>query len=383
MKCDNFLKCSDRQFGFRKNASCAQAIYAMKRVVNNFTEKGSTVNICSLDLSKAFDKINHKILFRKLMERNVPKFFITLLVDWYSKLKSKVKWGDSESYSEWFEITMGIRQGGVLSPLFYSVYVDEIFQNLEKTGKGCFIGHMTFNILMYADDLVILSISLADLQHMIDICYTVFKRIRLDININKSACVRIGKRHKVKLSDMIVNGVILQWKEQFEYLGIVICSAMSFTVNLQRSRQKFFAPLNSIFSKVGSNTSSAMLISLIEAQCVSSLLYASECLEWSKSMLNSLDNTICQAYFKIFKTFDKTVAFQCMYYMGQLPADLKIAKRRIQFLSRLETIQTYSFIMLLNGDKELSNLLNKYNLTSSSWGKEQFLDIFKNSLGVD
>ena len=72
-----------------------------------------------------------------------------------------------------------------------------------------------------------------------------------------------------------------------------------------------------------------------------------------------------------------------MYYMGQLPADLKIAKRRIQFLSRLETIQTYSFIMLLNGDKELSNLLNKYNLTSSSWGKEQFLDIFKNSLGVD
>jgi len=72
-----------------------------------------------------------------------------------------------------------------------------------------------------------------------------------------------------------------------------------------------------------------------------------------------------------------------MYYMGQLPADLKIVKRRIQFLSRLETIQTYSFVMLLNGDKELSNLLNKYNLTSSSWGTEQFLDIFKNRLGVD
>ena len=74
LQCGKFLGCSDRQFGFKKGASCAQAIYTMRRVVNHFTEKGSTVNLCTLDLSKAFDKISHLILFRKLMEEMFQNF---------------------------------------------------------------------------------------------------------------------------------------------------------------------------------------------------------------------------------------------------------------------------------------------------------------------
>ena len=58
----NFFSSSDNQFGFKKNLSCNHAIYSLGKVVDSFTSNGSTVNSCSLDLSKAFDKTNYNAL---------------------------------------------------------------------------------------------------------------------------------------------------------------------------------------------------------------------------------------------------------------------------------------------------------------------------------
>src|ERR1043165_708768 len=146
LKCSKFFKCSNRQFGFQKEIGCSHAIFTMRIVANRVCQEGSTLNVCSLDLSKAFDRIDHKLLVKKLIERNLPKWFISTIVNWYGKLWSKVKWGNS--YSEPFKITKGVRQGGVLSPIFFSIFVDEIFETLEKTKMGCFIRNSWFNALM-------------------------------------------------------------------------------------------------------------------------------------------------------------------------------------------------------------------------------------------
>ena len=53
---------NDRQFGFKKSVGCGHAIYSLYKTVDYFTQLNSTVNICSLDLSKAFDKVNHDVL---------------------------------------------------------------------------------------------------------------------------------------------------------------------------------------------------------------------------------------------------------------------------------------------------------------------------------
>ena len=67
-----FLLTSDNQFGFKKNSSCSHAIYSMRCVVDYYVKFGSTVNLCALDISKAFDKMNHYGLFVKLMKKLVP-----------------------------------------------------------------------------------------------------------------------------------------------------------------------------------------------------------------------------------------------------------------------------------------------------------------------
>ena len=64
-----FLSTSDNQFGSKKGLSCSIAIKTVRNIVDNMLNRGSTVNLCAIDLAKAFDKVNHQPLFLKLMER--------------------------------------------------------------------------------------------------------------------------------------------------------------------------------------------------------------------------------------------------------------------------------------------------------------------------
>ena len=93
-----------------------------------------------LDASKAFDRLVHSGLFLKLMKRNVPAKFLNMIISWYRDLKCCVKWGDQ--FSSWFSVTAGVRQGGILSPDFYSIYVDDLLKKLKERRKGCyFLSH--------------------------------------------------------------------------------------------------------------------------------------------------------------------------------------------------------------------------------------------------
>ena len=80
----SYLSTSDNQFGFKKHVGCSHAIYALRSVVDYFVSNGSTVNLCSLDVSKAFDRLNLYALFSKLIDRFIPVNIILLLFNWYS-----------------------------------------------------------------------------------------------------------------------------------------------------------------------------------------------------------------------------------------------------------------------------------------------------------
>jgi hypothetical protein len=212
---------------------------------------------------------------------------------------------------------------------------------------------------MYADDLILLSISLHDLQCLINICLKEFQSIGMEININKSACMRIGNRHNVFAPPLTVNKLQLQWKKDICYLGLKLVAAKKFTVNLQPIKQKFYRALNSILGKVGLNTSPTVLCSLIESFCVSVLLYAAESIVWNKEMLKSFESAYSHAFMKIFKTFDITVVKQCQFYMGYLPIELKIVSKKITFLTKMLKSNIFILKYLCNVNNELMELLNK------------------------
>ncbi len=104
------LKCTPHQFGFMKGQSTDMCVFAMKEVIDLYNSLSSPVYLCFLDASKAFDKINHWCLFHKLLQRNMPRVIVRLLMVWYKTQTFKVRW-DGVS-SEAFNVSNGVRQGG-------------------------------------------------------------------------------------------------------------------------------------------------------------------------------------------------------------------------------------------------------------------------------
>ena len=74
----SYFSTSDHQFGFKKNTSSMHAVYCVRNVVESFTNNGSTVNVCALDLSKAFDRMNHYALLIKLIDRKLPNKVLSI-----------------------------------------------------------------------------------------------------------------------------------------------------------------------------------------------------------------------------------------------------------------------------------------------------------------
>jgi len=77
-----FLTTSDNQFGLKKSLGCSHAIYCVRNIVNHYISHGSTVNLSALDITKAFDRLNHDGLFINLMPRFIPATLLYVLEKW-------------------------------------------------------------------------------------------------------------------------------------------------------------------------------------------------------------------------------------------------------------------------------------------------------------
>ena len=82
-KMHDFLLTADNQFAYKKNSNTDSCIFAFKEIVDVYNKLGSNVYCCFLDASRAFDRISHRVLFSKLVKRNVPMIFIRVLAYWY------------------------------------------------------------------------------------------------------------------------------------------------------------------------------------------------------------------------------------------------------------------------------------------------------------
>ena len=126
--------------------------------------------VAYLDASKAFDRVNQDKLFKKLLNNGVPKWIIKVISQWYSNQTLCVKWGSV--ISEVFPVNNVVRHGGILSPLLFNVYINDLSISLTKLPIGCCSGENVINHLMYADDIVLLSPSAKGMQRLIDNAYT-------------------------------------------------------------------------------------------------------------------------------------------------------------------------------------------------------------------
>ena len=203
--------------------STLQCTWVVQETVSYFLRNDSNVYGCLLDFSKAFDMVYFKELFTKLIKRKVPFILLGLLIYIYRHQKCYVKWNNKKSAM--FEISNGVRQGAILSPCLFCLYLDPLLKNLRNSGLGCQIGNLYFGALGYADDVILLSPSRESLQLMLNICQKFADKHSMlfstdpDPNKSKTKCMIFTKKKNLQVPKMILNGEKLPWVEKAKHLG--------------------------------------------------------------------------------------------------------------------------------------------------------------------
>ena len=269
-----FLFTSSHQFGFKKKNSTTHSLYCLRETINYYVENGSSVYCSFLDASKAFDRLVHAGLFIKLMERNVPLQFLNVLITWHDGLFCRVKWDDH--FSEWFPISAGVRQGGVLSPDLYSIYIDDLISILRSSGVGCHYISAFAAAFFYADDMAILAPSLKGLQKLLDICNEYCAAWDIRLNSSKTKNMFFGKG-SIPTYHLKLDLEEIPWVTHWKYLGVVLVSGPSFGCCVKETLKKFYGALNSIL-RIEGRSDDLVMLKLLEAHCIPILAYGIEVL---------------------------------------------------------------------------------------------------------
>ena len=237
---------SDNQFGFKEKLSTNMCTFALNETISYYTKNGSKVYALFLDASKAFDRINYVKLFNKLLHKKMCPITIRLLLNMYLNQKLQVKWNGK--LSQPFEVTNGVRQGGVLSPLFFSIYIDDLLLKLKNAGIGCHIGNYYFGALGYADDIVLLCPTKEGLRKMIRICETYAEEHDLIFNGNKSKLLVFGTVSEY-VSKFYVNEIEVPLCNTALHLGNLISNNVHDTIDYGIT--KFNSSFNYFMSSFG------------------------------------------------------------------------------------------------------------------------------------
>ena len=190
-------------------------------IASYFNDRGSPLCICSLEAEKCLDSIWHEALLYKLREK-LPLHHWLLMYRWYYNLNAVVRWNGECSYS--FNVTRGTRQGSMLSPHVFGIFINDLLIDLSTSDHGVRIGSNKFGSFAYAYDINLFSATVPGLQKMIDTFLVYSNTWRFKSSVKKTKCISYRQtilkcEPKWSLGQVPIDNV-----DNIEILGIIVSS---------------------------------------------------------------------------------------------------------------------------------------------------------------
>lgn len=186
----DILASSDLQFGFKPKHSTTQCTFVVNETIQYYLNNGGNVYALLLDASKAFDKVNYVKLFRLLINRGLCPLLCRLLLVTYTSQIITVNWHGTVSQE--FTTANGVKQGGVLSPILFAVYIDVLLERLAACGVGCYIGRRFMGAFSFADDISLLAPTVAAATRLLQVADEFSKEYDVTFNAGKSKLLVFG-----------------------------------------------------------------------------------------------------------------------------------------------------------------------------------------------
>ena len=243
------IKLSEKQFGFRNNTGCLSAIALVKETIFKYHTENSNVHSAMVDCSKAFDRINKNILFDKLVCTDLDPKIVNIIRCMYSNAYVSTLFNGVKTES--WKIGNGVRQGGILSPLLFSFYINEVLETISNMPVGCSLPGFKTCVLAYADDLIFLAPSGTGLQSMLDSLDELLSNLCLTINPQKSSYMLFKHRGNKTggTPDVRLSGITLNRVSNCKYLGVILTENKSLGNDVDRVTNAFLKQFNAMYGK--------------------------------------------------------------------------------------------------------------------------------------
>lgn len=211
------------QGGFRGNHRCEDQIFTLKSIAASRLTEGKQTYLAFLDFKKAFDSVWREGMLNAAWGVGLRGRLWRVLSNLYNNVQSQVKFGNLTT--DFIDIEEGVKQGCVLSPILFCVFINELAKLLKEAKLGTHIAGVQIGCLFWADDIALIAEDSFELQKMLDIASDFSHKWRLQFNHDKSNVLVIGRRNRGtmwKLGHSFISEV-----SHYKYLGVKICSNLS------------------------------------------------------------------------------------------------------------------------------------------------------------
>ena len=289
---------ANEQNGFRKKKSCLEHIYTLYTIVNDRKIARQNTYAAFIDLRKAFDNVDRDCLWYKLCRTGVSGKIYSSIKSMYEEVQCSVR--VNNNMTDPFYVKQGVKQGCPLSPTLFSLYINDLAEDINNLECGITVDTITLSILLFADDIVLLAPSEACLQTMLNAVHMWSNKWRLDVNMSKSNIIHFRNKNTQITDYQFVCGqhdILLSSK--YKYLGLWFNEHLDMKFTTKELAKSAHRALACLHSKVISSggMSHAIYTKLYEALVQPVLFYASAI--WGiceHSCINHVQNRACRFF---------------------------------------------------------------------------------------
>ena len=325
-------------------------VFTLHCIVDLYLKNKKRLYCAFVDYKKAVDLIKRSDLWSKLIANGINGKVVTVIYNLYKEAKSCVK--SNNSISDFFGCNVGVRQGENLSPLLFSIFLNDLESSLKNDGiSGLkYIDNETIKylsdgdveiwlrlyVLLYADDTIILTESVSDLQKALNSLYTYCNTWNLSVNTSKTK-VMIFSRGKLRSKPSFSFGNDnIEICDEYTYLGVVFNFNGNFKKAIGKQVSQAKHAMFALLTKAAKlHLPFDVTCELFDKLVLPILLYG--CEVWGFENLDHIDIFYRNFLRRALKLNRLTV--NCMLYgeVGKYKLESVVAKRMVNFWSRIVT----------------------------------------------